>query len=155
MAEEISLLDVLAESSQVTTAAQNWTPMTSAYYDPASIWAVVAFIRVTHPELKLYKGQDPHGNQIAFLSNRPPKTRARRGAPPASSATVFRQGSITYNNLAQVDVSSLEEKHFIAGQLMADDAKFTDLKPAERQALEARLAELEGVSQGESEEEAE
>jgi hypothetical protein len=119
--------------------------MTSAYYDPGSIWAVVAYIDVTNEDLKAYPGLDPHGNQIAFISNRPPKTKARAGAPPAKSATVFRQGSVTYNNLEEVNVSDLEEQHFIAGQLMAANAGFVELTPQEREELTERLAELEGV----------
>lgn len=144
-----TLIDLLAGSGEATTRAQNWTPMTSQYYNPDSIWAVVAYLGDVNKELKLYPGQDPHGNQIAFLSNRPPKTRARRGAPPAKSATVFRQGSVTYNNVEACDVASLEEKHFIAGKLLAADAKFIVLTPAERADLEAQLAEIEGVAEAE------
>jgi hypothetical protein len=120
--------------------------MTSGYYDPGSIWAVVAYIDVTNEDLKLYPGNDPHGNQIAYLSNRPPKTKARAGAPPAKSATVFRQGSITFNNLPQVVAEDeLEEKHFVAGAIMAANAGFAELSSTERETLTDRLAELEGV----------
>lgn len=132
----MSLEDVLTSAGAVTKqAAEGARPMVGARYPTNLIWAVVARASSIIEDAVIYPGRDPNGNQIAFVSNRPPGQNVPQGAPPAEQVTAFRQGSATYNGVEPIDASTLTEGEIALGQLLAFDASMLDLSEADIKAL--------------------
>lgn len=132
----MTLSDVLASSTAVTKqAAEGARPMVGARYPIDLIWAVVVRAKNDIEGAEIYPGRDPNGNQIAFVSNRPPGQNVPAGAAPAEQVTAFRQGSATFNGAAVIDASTLTNGEIALGKLLANDAGMADLSDADIKAL--------------------
>lgn len=147
----MSLQDVLASSGAVTKqAAEGARPMVGARYPSDLIWAVVVRAQALIEGSEIYPGRDPNGNQIAFVSNRPPGQNTPAGAPPAEQVTAFRQGSATFNGVAVIDASTLTDGEIAAGKLLANDAGMLDLSDADIKALQKVVADEDKAAEAEA-----
>ncbi len=132
----MTLSDVLASAGAVTKqAAEGARPMVGVRYPIDLIWAVVVRAKNDIEGAEIYPGRDPNGNQIAFVSNRPPGQNTPAGAAPAEQVTLFRQGAATFNGVAVIDASTLTDGELAAGKLLAHNAGMAKLSDADIKVL--------------------
>jgi hypothetical protein len=129
-----ALEELLASSEQVTkTAGGTAAAQVPEYYPVDMLWAVAARAVTSIDGAKMYEGRD--ANQLAFISTTPPRSggrnRKRAGQVATQQVTIYKSGSVTFNNVDVIDIASLTVQEVAAGQLLAHQSGQVKLTPAE------------------------
>lgn len=128
------LEELLASSGPAIAAVGQATNVTvSQRYTTDQLWNVAARAYNTIEGANIYPGRD--GNQLCYISTRPPGQNARRGEAPAKSVTVYKQGAVNFVNVAAIEGTEFTEAEKAAGQLLAEKCGMLSLSDEEKASL--------------------